>query len=118
MYSVSFDGRRDRSYFRSSSVGVACKASAALVAFGILKLNCECRERFGQLTLVGARASPPALSAKREDLACFARSADGDVRAPGYAFASARKLRRRITSTDSSPPSATALLIAFSAATF
>src|SRR5437867_2753789 len=51
MYSVSLFGRSERSYFRSSSVGVACNASAAVDAFGMLKLNCECRESFGQLSV-------------------------------------------------------------------
>src|ERR1041385_73538 len=55
MYSVSLLGRNERSYFRSSSVGVACNASAAVDAFGMLKSNCECRESFGQLVNLGPR---------------------------------------------------------------
>src|SRR5262245_12088359 len=54
MYSARRVGRKDRSYLRSSSVGVALRASAAVVAFAILKSNCESSENQGQMLFVVA----------------------------------------------------------------
>src|ERR1043166_6468383 len=54
MYSARRVGRKDRSYLRSSSVGVALRASAALVASAILKSDCESSENSGQMLYVVA----------------------------------------------------------------
>src|SRR5438876_6112847 len=118
MYSARRAGRSERSYWRSSSVTVPLRASAALVALGILKLNCECEWPVGQISVtffvtfrirLDAGTSPAPIGEP------VRRVNGGRVT---YDLARDLRLRLKITSTESSPPSSIADFTAFSAAPF
>src|SRR5438132_3636631 len=117
MYSERCAGRSERSNWRSSSVGAAFSASAALVAFGIGELNCEGEPRpWSTSPCTPCLRGVYSFEIYHGDTESTEKTTPwfgigGQVRRLNkyrYAFANDRRLRRKIVSTDSSPPSSIA----------